>query len=290
MTQTVEVICEAYLRHKVKNHKSRQAQIIATLIQDFGLLFPQNLTPKRIAAWRAKRPSFQDSSARRELGALISAVRWGARHKMIDPSHMPSIDLPPPGQARSVWMTISQEEEFWLHAQDWGQGTRVNAKSVQIFTSLALDTAARKGAILRLDWPRVKLDQGLIDYREPGTPKTNKRRIPIPINSRLKPVLIRAWAAAPKDAKGQAMGLVVGTHNIDRAFAEFADTVGFGWVTPQVCRHTWASLAVQGGMHMALVAKMLGDTLKTTEDNYAHLAPSHLTNVADWRFQGAPTP
>jgi integrase len=287
MTQTIEVICDAYLRHKIKNHKSRQAQIIENLSKDFGLLFPNSLTPKRIAAWRAQRPGFKDSSARRELGALISALRWGARHKMIDPSHMPSIDLPPPGQARSIWMSIEQEEEFWLHAQDWGQGTRTNAKQVQIFTSLALDTAARKTAILRLDWPRVLLDKGLIDYREPGTAQTNKRRIPVPINSRLKPILIRAWAAAPKDAKGRAMGLVVGTNNIDRAFSEFAEAVGYDWVTPHVCRHTWASLAVQGGMPMALVAKMLGDTLETTERNYAHLLPSHLTNVADWRFSGA---
>lgn len=287
---SVKDICEAYLRHKIKAHKSRQAQIVASLALDFGTLSPKALTPKRIAAWRSRRPGFQDSSARRELGALISALRWGARHKMFDAIDMPSIDLPPPGQARSTWMTLPQEEEFWLHAQDWGQGTRANSKPVQIFTSLALDTAARKTAILRLDWPRVKLDQGVIDYREPGAAQTNKRRIPVPINQRLKPVLIRAWGAAPKDAKGQATGLVVGTNNIDRAFAEFAETVGMGWVTPHVCRHTWACLAAQGGMPMFHIAKMLGDTLKTTEDNYAHLAPSHLTNVADWRFQGVTPP
>jgi len=288
MTSTIKTICDAYLRHKVKNHKSRQAQIVLTLSQSLGAFEPDDLTPQVIASWRAKRPGFQDSSARRELGALISALRWGARHKLFSSALMPMIDLPPPGQPRSTWLTISQEEEFWLHAQDWGQGTRASAKPIQIFTSLALDTAARKTAILRLDWPRVKLDQGLIDYREPGTAQTNKRRIPVPINQRLKPVLIRAWAAAPKDAKGQATGLVVGINNIDRAFSEFADAVGYGWVTPHVCRHTWACLAAQGGMPMLHIAKMLGDTLKTTEDNYAHLAPDHLTKVADWRFAGAP--
>jgi len=290
MTKTLDQVFDAYLRHKVKNHKSRQAQIIAGLSKSLGHLFPNVLVPKRIAKWRAERPGLSDSAARRELGALISAIRWGARHKLIDPSHVPMIDLPPPGQARSVWMTIPQEEEFWLHAQDWGHGTGPTAKHVHLFTSLALDTAARKGAILRLDWPRVKLDQGLIDYREPGQAQTNKRRIPVPINRRLKPILIRAWAEAPKDAKGQAIGLVVGTHNIDRAFAEFADAVGFPWVTPHVCRHTWASLAVQGGMPLALVAKMLGDTLKTVEDNYSHLLPQHLSHVADWRFTPGPTP
>jgi len=287
MTSNITTICDSYLRHKVKNHKSRQAQIILTLALAFGKYEPKDITPKVIQAWRAKRPAFQDSSTRRELGALVSALRWGARHKLFNPGDMPMIDLPPPGQPRSTWMSTDQEEQFWLHAQAWGQGTKASAKPIQVFTSLALDTAARKTAILRLDWPRVKLDQGLIDYREPGAPKTNKRRIPVPINSRLRPVLLKAWNAAPKDAKGEAMGLVVGTNNIDRAFSEFADAVGFGWVTPHVCRHTWASLAVQGGMPIAKVAKMLGDTLKTTEDNYAHLAPSHLTDVADWRFSGA---
>jgi len=287
MSSKITAICDAYLRHKVKSHKSRQAQIILQFALSLGSLEPKALTPKVIAAWRAKRPAFQDSSARRELGALISALRWGARHKMFNPADMPSIDLPPPGQPRSEWMSLDQEEAFWQHAQDWGQGTKASAKPIQVFTSLALDTAARKTAILRLDWPRVKLDLGLIDYREPGAPKTNKRRIPVPINRRLRPVLVAAWAAAPKDARGQAMGLVVGTHNIDRAFSEFADAVGFPWVTPHICRHTWACLAAQGGMPMFHIAKMLGDTLKTTEENYAHLAPHHLNQVADWRFSGA---
>jgi integrase len=286
MSNTIKAICEAYLRHKLKTHKSRHAQILSSLSQSLGAYRPQDVTPKVVAAWRAKRPTLSDSSARRELGALISALRWGARHKMFNVSDLPNIDLPPPGQAKSIWMTLDQEEEFWLHAQDWGHGTRPGCKAVHLFVSLALDTAARKSAILRLTWDRVMLDQGLIDYREPGQAQTNKRRIPVPINRRLKPVLIRAWAAAPKDGRGKATGPVVGSSNIDRAFADFAATVGFEWVTPHICRHTWACLAAQAGMPMFHIAKMLGDTLKTVEENYAHLAPSHLINVADWRWQG----
>ena len=59
-------------------------------------------------------PGFQDRfGSAAELGvALISALRWGARHKMFDPGDMPSIDLPPPGQAAQQRMTIPQEEEF----------------------------------------------------------------------------------------------------------------------------------------------------------------------------------
>jgi integrase len=91
---------------------------------------------------------------------------------------------------------------------------------------------------------------------------------------------------AARDKAGQPTGLVVGTRNIDKAFAQFAHDVGLSWVTPHICRHTWACLAAQAGMPMFHIARMLGDTLKTVEDNYAHLAPDHLRHVADWRFAG----
>lgn len=274
---SIASICATYVRHKLKTNKSRQAQILLGFT--LGHLEPKALTPSVIAAWRAQRPGFSDSSARRELGALVSALRWGVRHNMLSAGDLPNIDLPPPGQAKSVWMTLEQEEEFWTEAQLWGN-------PVKLFVSLALDTAARKSAILRLTWDRVMLDKNLIDYREPGQAQTNKRRIPVPINTRLRPVLLEAF----KQQGGQGRGLVVGTNNIDREFAKFAAMIGAGWVTPHICRHTWACLAAQAGMPMFHIAKMLGDTLKTVEENYAHLAPSHLANVADWRFSKGKNP
>jgi len=274
-------IVEDYLRHKLKTDKSRQAQLLLGLCCSLGHLQPQDITPKIIAAWRSERPHLQDSSARRELGALISALRWGARHKLFLAANIPAIDLPPPGEALQLWMALSQEEFVWSASQKPHR-----TKTLQRFVPLALDTAARKTAILRLDWSRVDLGKGLVDYREPGARKTNKRRIPVPVNARLRPVLEEAWNDAPKDRAGQAYGLVVGTRNIDREFSDFADDIGLPWVTPHVCRHTWACLAAQAGMPMFHIARMLGDTLATVEKNYAHLAPDHLTQVANWRFAG----
>lgn len=277
MNSTIEAILTAYLQHKVQSTHSRHAQHVRALRRWFGQYQPQEITPTVIRAWRANRSSVKDSSIRRELGALVAGLKWGQRHKMFDANNMPVIDLPPPGQAKQVWMNTQQEEYLYASALTSGKATR-------LFTALALDTAARKSAILRLTWERVDLNAGLIDYREPGMRKTNKRRIPVPINSRLLPILREAWAVAPRDSAGQATGLVVGSRNIDRAFRDFAREVGLSWVTPHVCRHTWACLAAQAGMPMFHIARMLGDTLKTVEDNYAHLAPNHLRQVADWRF------
>ena len=269
-------ICTAYLHHKPTTTRHRQH--VEALSRWFGHLTPKAITPTVIANWRSKRPNVQDSSIRRELGALLSVLNWGQRHAMVNVQDMPAIDLPPPGQAKQLWMTLQQEEEFWAASQGHGP----DEDMLRLFVPLALDTAARKSAILSLTWDRVDLKAGLIDFRVPGMRKTNKRRIPVPINSRLRPVLEREEKFVV-----HASERVIKLRNIDKGFRRFATDLGLSWVTPHVCRHTWACLAAQAGMPMFHIAKMLGDTLKTVEDNYAHLAPSHLRDVADWRFKAA---
>lgn len=274
-TVFIRDICSAYLLHKHPNQKNRHTGIVQSMSAWLGHHPPQAITPNVIAQWRATRPHVQDSSIRRELGALTAALRWGLRHKMFSASDMPTIDLPPSNQSKQIWMDLMQEDAFWHAAQH--SGTR---KDVSLFVALALDTAARKSAILGLTWDRVDLNKGMIDYRQPGMRKTNKRRIPVPINRRLRPVLESAWTFGAHN-HGQR---VIQLHSIDKAFRQFATQLGFGWVTPHICRHTWACLAAQAGMPMFHIATMLGDTLKTVEENYAHLAPSHLQQVANWRF------
>ena len=136
----IKEICTAYLRHK--RPAIRQQQHVEALSGWFGHLKPKDITPTVIAGWRSKRPHVQDSSVRRELGALLSVLHWGQRHHMVALQDMPAIDLPPHGQAKQLWMNLQQEEEFWAASQGCGP----DQDMLRLFVPLALDTAARKTA------------------------------------------------------------------------------------------------------------------------------------------------
>lgn len=63
-------------------------------------------------------------------------------------------------------------------------------------------------------------------------------------------------------------------YDFRKPFEEYLKRIGFGWVTPHVMRHTFASLLVSSSCSVYKVAQWLGDTLATTEKHYAHLIKS----------------
>jgi integrase len=251
----------------------RADQLTGTLLQDYGLARP-----------------VKPSTIRREIGGLRTVLIWAAKNKLISRDEIPVFDdttVPPEGPARTKFLDPGQEQQFWDQAMAWGDYSRWNtpveaesAYRVKLFVALGLETAARRGAIVDLDWDRADLTLGLIDYRNPNRRIVKiKRRVQVPISDRLMPVLKEAWLRAPKDPTGRAMGPVIGTIKIGTPFAKFAKAIGMAWVTPHVLRHTWASLAAMNGVGMLTIAKILGDSVVMVEAHYAHLTPGHLRDA-----------
>jgi integrase len=244
-----------------------------------------------------RRP-VKPSTIRREIGGLRTVLIWAAKNKLISRDDIPVFDdttVPPEGPARTKFLDPGQEQWFWDQAMAWGDLSRrhtgwnaaVEAESayrVKLFAALGLETAARRGAIVDLDWDRVDLALGLIDYRNPNRRIVKiKRRVQVPISDRLMPILKEAWLRAPKDPTGRATGPVIGTLKIGTPFAKFAKTIGMAWVTPHVLRHTWASLAAMNGVGMLTIARILGDSVVMVEAHYAHLTPGHLRDAINHR-------
>ena len=239
-----------------------------------GRYTADQLDEDAILDYASQRAPLTTGTVRRELGALRTVCIWAARQKLISRDDLPDFSgdvLPPEGAPRVKFLDPGQEQFFWDQAMKWRD------RRVKLLVALGLETSARRGAILELEWDRVDLNLGTIDYRVPGGRLTKKRRVRgLPISDRLMPVLREAWLAAPKDAAGRAVGRVIGTTHIRRPFANFARSVGMGWVTPHVLRHTWASLAAMNGVPLLTVAQIMGDTVATVEAYYAHLSPGHL--------------
>lgn len=216
-----------------------------------------------------------DSTIRRELQHLRAVLNYAARNPKrtgVTPQDVPHIAMPARAQPRSLVLTDDELDRLM------DQATRDSPAVLSrafLFIALARWTAARKEAIERLTWDRVDLDRGLVDYREPGREITAKRRVPVPIDSRLRPILERAHAE-------RVDGFVLeGGGAIRKAFERTAERAGLPHAQPHALRHTWATAAIRRGVPPVKVALMMGDSLETVVRNYVHLNESDLAGLVE---------
>jgi integrase len=159
-------------------------------------------------------------------------------------------------------------------AAAWGQDSQDPVKlRTGLFVCIALDTAQRREAILKLTWERIDLKNELIDFTDPRHAPKNKRRCDaMPIMPRLMNVLNRAALTARKNPAGEPTGLVFPTHRLWEGFVAFRDAAGLpAWFTPHTCRHTWVTLAMGTQMPLQTISDMTGDSVATLQKTYTHV-------------------
>lgn len=141
---------------------------------------------------------------------------------------------------------------------------------------LALHTAARASAILRLGWTRADLERRRIGY---GEGVGNKRRVrAIPISDGLLEALLAARGLAQSGHVVEFAGKPVAS--VRTGFEAACRRAGLAGVTPHVLRHTAATWMAQDGVPMWDVAGFLGTTLDVATRMYAKHSPEHLRRAA----------
>lgn len=208
-----------------------------------------------------------EESIRRDLSVLAAALNRAVKYKKLaaKPSFLSLTPAPP----RERWLTRKEVARLFRQMRK-----PVRAKihrHVILFTRLALYTGARTAAILDLTWDRVDFDRGLIDYRKPGRPQTKKRRTITPMTRKVRRMLLHAQ----KHATGKHVISWAG-ERIDRvakACIAHAEKAGIEDFSPHVLRHTFASWAVQKRVPIYTVGKALGQSVASTTERYAKLAP-----------------
>ena len=202
---------------------------------------------------------------RRELGILTTAFNHAGREKLIDKNVIPYVPLPESPAAKDRWLTRSEAEAFLVAA---------NGRT-KLFISIALETASRKTAILRLMWPQIDLDRRLINFNPPGRVQTKKRRISCPISDALYPVLVEAQSVKSSE---YVLGSI---KSIRTGFDAACRRAGLEGVSPHVLRHTWATWAAQDGVQMEKIAAILGDSLEVVVKRYVHWSPDYLRDAVN---------
>jgi len=224
---------------------------------------------------------------RRELAALRACLNWCAspKRRVLDPGLVPHFDLPASGEARDRWLKHEEINMLMDAAERARRGDRLSRE--ERFMRIALETAARKEAILQLTWDRVDFETGVIHLEVPGRQRTKKRRADVPISSALRPVLERAYAERTNNAVLDHGG------DVWRSVQKIAAAAGFGGektergnvratgVSPNVFRHTAATHMARRGVPLWLIAKVLGNSIVMVEKVYAKHSPSDLRAAVD---------
>jgi integrase len=229
----------------------------------------------------------QPQSTRKELSAVVAAINFCQRAKLLGPVVPNKVTLPLAGQPRDRWLRREEIDALLDAADD---------TDLRLFLHIALNTAGRVQAILDLTWDRVDFETGVIHLDVPGRFKTKKRRASVPVSTSLMPVLREAYALtyfahllpAPKLFPGvtanavwtklNAAVLKAGLGVLTKTDAKRPRATGVG---PHVLRHTAATHMVRNGVPLAHVAAILGNTVAVVEKTYAHHCPQHLRAAVD---------
>ncbi|MDF3154785.1 tyrosine-type recombinase/integrase [Mesorhizobium sp. XAP10] len=270
----------------------------------------QNLVDEYVAARTCGAIGKPSTAAtmRRELALLLAAIRFCANRKrrLIPPEDVPAFDLPPASMPRERWLRDYELKAFFATAakhrtrsSQFGDTPRLSR--VERFAYIALESGARKQAILDLSWDRVDFKIGVIYFDVPGRRRTKKRRAAVPISSLLRRVLLRAFRErisnlvldngggvwAPIQHIAMKAGLFIGTPVAVPAGTKPPAT-GIG---PHTFRHTCATNMVRNGVSLWKVAKILGNSVLMIERVYGHHTAADLLDAVEkisteWRPTG----
>jgi integrase len=234
------------------------------------------------------------ATVRKELLILSACFNWHAKPqrgkmRLIEPSELPIFDLPEVSQPRERWLTLDEVQAL-LNAARAPDGRMPRAER---FLWLALETAARKQAILDLTWDRVDLERNVIHYALPNQRKTTKNSTSVPISASLRPILLRMREEAENayvldhtgDVWAAIQAIVVraglDTNSKSRKPRTAGDTIKRTGISPHTLRHTAATHMARSGVPLWKIAKILGNTTAVVEKVYAKWSPDDPAGTVD---------
>jgi integrase len=292
-----EWIGVAKMRLRHSTYSGYRTQIRRHIVPSLGNRRLDELTPQDLNALYARlladgRCDGKGGLSRRTVqythtilkAALSDAVRWDLISKN------PADGADPPTVRTPEMKTWSADEVRSFLA-------RVRKDRLYAMWLMFATCGMRRGEVLGLKWTDVDLDSRRARIRQTyvaighltywSEPKTKKSRrqivLPVPVVEELK--VWRRLQGAEKayweqEWKGsdvvftQPRGEPVHPNGITRLFARISKEAGLPHLRLHDLRHTFATLAVQAGVHVKVVSEMLGhSSITVTLDTYSHVLP-----------------
>jgi integrase len=141
---------------------------------------------------------------------------------------------------------------------------------------LLMLTGARLSEIIKLRWDQVHVDRGLIRLSDS---KTGAKTIYLPSQA----IAILTSLPQLSDNPYVIIGGKAGKHLVDlqRPWQRIRVKANLADVRIHDLRHTFASLAAQGGKSLSEIGELLGHRSTETTKRYAHFTESHIANASN---------
>jgi integrase len=207
--------------------------------------------------------------------ALADAVRKGTLQRNVaDAADPPRASKAP----RKVW-SADQAQRFLAEARD---------DPLYCVYRLALTTGMRRGEIAGLRWEDVDLDASRLSIRQAlvvvgaydvqvSEPKTARSRRNVALDSATVAALRALYEQIPTSEYVFARddGTPFHPDYLSAAFGRHAKRAGMPRISFHDLRHTYATMALQAGVHPKVVSERIGHaSVAITLDVYSHAVPA----------------
>lgn len=270
--RTFREMMDRYLKERSvgKSPKSalRDRGALNHLLPVFGELVLANITPKRLAGYKAQRRLEQAAPAtiNKELQLVRHAFNLAMREwEWCRENPMHRVSMEPVRNEVDRWLTPNEEERLMAASSPW-------LREVIVF---ALNTGMRQGEILNLQWQDVDFTRSTLVVMK----SKNGTRRTIPLNAKVYELL-----ASKQGATGASQGRVFTTplgnplkvRFLVREFCDARNRAGIPDFRFHDLRHTFATRLVQRGIDLYKVQRLLGHKTSHMTQRYAHHSPESL--------------
>ena len=217
------------------------------------------ITQTSAVTGRKLRPA----TVNRELAALRAMFNLAIKHGLMKTNPVRGLRFLPENNEQTRVLSFAEESRYL---------TAANERLREVAT-LILSTGMRPEEVYRLRREDVHLAEGYVHI---PYGKTRAARRNIPLNRDARTVLARAldrlgsvYVLSSKLDPNRPMGTIANTHG------RTVKGVGVPWFRLYDLRHTFATRAVQSGMDLPTLARILGHSKLNMVLRYAHPTPEH---------------
>jgi integrase len=231
--------------------------------------------------------------------SLRDAVRWGKTTRNVADAADPPKGKS--GKEMTTW-TARQLSTFL--------GTLAGDR-LEVAILLGATTGMRRGEVLGLRWADLDLDKGRLSVRQtlsaprnPDTgqhvprfeePKTKRSKRSVPLPAQTVTALTRHWTEQLDERElvgagwldsglvfAEPDGQPIHPDRFRKRFEHRVQRSGLPAIRFHDLRHTYATLALQAGIHAKVVSEILGHaSISITLDTYSHAVPGLQESAAD---------
>jgi integrase len=205
------------------------------------------------------------ATANRHLSALSKMLSYAKQRGWMDKSLVISREEEKNNRLR--WLTADEEELLLLETN-----SMPNKKTYADLWAFLIDTGARVGEALKLNWKDVDFDNRKVTFRD--TKNGDDRTIPM--TKRVFEILFNSTKTDPPFNLAQP--------SVNYVWQQVKTRMGLlsdSEFVPHALRHTCASRLVQRNVPLFTVMKFLGHKSFQITQRYAHLSPSNLSEAVE---------